>query len=51
MKKPQTVTVHKSGKPPLPGAEAFARLLAAAVAKRPELKVVEDEKIVKGRMA
>ena len=30
--------------PPLSGAEAFARLLAAVVAKRPELRVVETKK-------
>lgn len=38
------VTVKSNGTPPLAGAEAFARLLAAVVAKRPELRVVETKK-------
>lgn len=37
------VTAKSSGTPPLSGADAFARLLAAAMAKRPELKVVEKK--------
>ena len=35
------VTARSTNTPPLSGAEAFARLLVAAMAKKPELKVVE----------
>lgn len=38
------VAIKSIGTPPLTGAEAFARLLAAVAAKRPKLKVVEKEK-------
>jgi hypothetical protein len=34
------IKATSSGTPPVSGAAAFARLLAAAVAKRPELKIV-----------
>lgn len=34
------VKAKSTGTPPLPGADAFARLLAAAVGKKPELKLV-----------
>ena len=37
------VKARSEGIPPLSGAEAFARLLMAAMAKRPELKVVEKK--------
>lgn len=35
------VTARSTNTPPLSGAEAFARLLAAVMAKKPDLKVVE----------
>jgi len=38
------VTARSTNTPPLSGAEAFARLLVAAMAKKPELKVVEAKK-------
>lgn len=34
------VTARSTNTPPLSGAEAFARLLVAAMAKKPELKVI-----------
>ena len=37
------VKATSSGTAPLAGAEAFARLLAAVVAKRPELKLIEKK--------
>lgn len=37
------VKATSTGTPPLSGAEAFARLLAASMAKRPELKIVEKK--------
>lgn len=41
------VTARSTNTPPLSGAEAFARLLVAVMAKRPELKVVakKEQKI------
>ena len=41
------VTAKSTGTPPLQAAESFARLLAAAMAKKPELKVV----VKKGKAA
>lgn len=38
----QSVKASSTGTPPLSGAEAFARLLAAAVEKKPVLHVVEN---------
>lgn len=35
------VTARSTNTPPLSGAEAFGRLLAAVMAKKPELRVVE----------
>ena len=37
------VKATSTGTPPLSGAAAFARLLAAVVEKRPELKIVEKK--------
>lgn len=36
------VKATSTGTPPLSGAEAFARLLAAAIEKKPVLRVVEN---------
>lgn len=36
------VKASSTGTPPLSGAEAFARLLVAAMDKKPVLRVVED---------
>lgn len=36
------VKASSTGTPPLSGAEAFARLLVAAIEKKPVLKVVEN---------
>lgn len=41
------ITVTTIGKPPLSAAEAFARLLAAKMQQRPELRVVESKKVEK----
>ena len=40
------VKATSTNTPPLSGAEAFARLLAAAMAKRPELKLVDSVQVV-----
>lgn len=37
-------TAKSTGTPPLSGAAVFARMLVAAMAKRPDLKIVEKEK-------
>lgn len=37
------VKARSTNTPPLYGAEAFARLLAAVMAKKPELKIVEKK--------
>lgn len=38
-----TVTAKSTGTPPLSGADAFARLLVAVMAKLPDLKAVEKK--------
>lgn len=41
------VKATSAGTPPLSGAEAFARLLAAAMEKKPVLRVVESAPPIK----
>ena len=45
MKKPRAVTATTSGTPPLSSADAFARMLAAAQEKRPDLRIVVADEL------
>lgn len=43
MKRAKKITVTTTGTPPLEGAEAFARWMAEALNKKPDLKLVKPD--------